>query len=71
MSLTGNNIELDEDYILSEMKDRFGWGDLGGQMLEEFQDSKHYSGTLDNEIYIKEFHNYLYGISIGDFEEEE
>jgi hypothetical protein len=57
--------EIDEDYILYNMKKLHGWGDLNPQLLEEFENSDYYSGTKINDEYVEEFHKYMTDIQFG------
>ena len=53
-----NTNELDEDYILDEMKRKYGYGDIGNR-LQEFYESDFYSGTKNEEEVISEFRNFM------------
>lgn len=58
------DFDLDEDDILKRMKG-YGWGDLTGEQMEEFENSKKYSGTKDSDEYAEEFNNYLKDIAFN------
>lgn len=63
-------LDLDEDDVFNRMKD-YGWGDLTGEQMEEFENSEEYSGTKDSAEYAEEFNNYLKGIAFTPDSEEE
>lgn len=50
--------DLDEDDVMNRMRD-FGWGDLTGFEMEEFENSDDYNGTKDSEEYAEQFNDYL------------
>ena len=53
-----SNIDMDE--VLSLMKYKFGWGDLSGERVEEFEDwSEEVSDQLSNEEYANLLHDYI------------
>ena len=62
--------DLDEDDVMSRMKD-FGWGDLTGLEMEEFENSDDYNGTKDSEEYAEQFNDYLKKIAFTPYSEEE
>jgi hypothetical protein len=62
--------DLDEDDVMSRMRD-FGWGDLTGIQMEEFENSDDYNGTKDSSEYAEQFNQYLKDISFTPYSEEE
>lgn len=50
--------ELDEDLILSLMKDK-GWGDLSYNRIEDFKDSDYYKNPFDENEFAEQFDDYL------------
>jgi len=62
--------DLDEDDVLNKMK-RYGWGDLTGVQMEEFENSDEYSGTKDSTEYAEEFNQYLKGIAFTADDEDD
>lgn len=61
--------DIDEDYVLNQMKDKHGWGDLSPKTVENFMGSDYYSGTTDNTKFVDEFHNYMFKIQTGEIED--
>lgn len=53
-----NEDELDEDLILSLMKDK-GWGDLSYNRIEDFKDSDYYKTPFDEDEFAEQFDDYL------------
>lgn len=53
-----NEDELDEDLILSLMKDK-GWGDLSYSRIEDFKDSDYYKNPFDEDEFAEQFDDYL------------
>ena len=53
-----NEDELDEDLILSLMKDK-GWGDLSYSRIEDFKDSDYYKNPFDEDEFAEQFDHYL------------
>lgn len=53
-----NEDELDEDLILSLMKDK-GWGDLSYDRIEDFKDSDYYKNPFDEDEFAEQFDDYL------------
>ena len=64
------DFDLDEDDILKRMKG-YGWGDLTGEQMEEFENSEEYSGTKYSDEYAEEFNNYLKGIAFNSYSEND
>lgn len=62
--------DLDEDDVMSRMRD-FGWGDLTGIEMEDFENSDDYDGTKDSEEYSNQFNDYLKNIAFTPDSEEE
>jgi len=62
--------DLDEDDVMNRMRD-FGWGDLTGVEMEEFENSDDYNGTKDSEEYAEQFNDYLKKIAFTPYSEEE
>jgi hypothetical protein len=62
--------DLDEDDVMSRMRD-FGWGDLSGIQMEEFENSDEYDGTKDSAEYAEQFNQYLKNIAFTPDSEEE
>jgi hypothetical protein len=62
--------DLDEDGVMSRMRD-FGWGDLTGIEMEDFENSDDYDGTKDSEEYSNQFNDYLKKIAFTPYSEEE
>ena len=54
--------DLDEDDVMTRMRD-FGWGDLTGIEMEDFENSDDYDGTKDSEEYSNQFNDYLKNIA--------
>ena len=51
---------IDMDEVLSLMKYKFGWGDLSGERLEEFENwSDEVSNQMSTEEYADLFHDYM------------
>ena len=65
-----NQPDLDEDDVFKRMKD-FGWGDLTGIEMEEFENSDDYYGTKDSAEYAEQFNQYLKNIAFTPDSEEE
>ena len=65
-----NQSDLDEDDVLKRMKD-FGWGDLTGIQMEDFENSDEYDGTKDSAEYAEQFNQYLKDIAFTPDSEEE
>ncbi len=59
------NEELDYDKIAELMKDH-GWGDLGTERYDDFENSSYFKGAATEEQYAEQFHKYMYALSIGD-----
>jgi hypothetical protein len=59
-----SNSDLDEDDVLKRMKD-FGWGDLTGTQMEEFENSDKYDGTKDSSEYAEQFNQYLKNVDFS------
>jgi hypothetical protein len=53
-----NEDELDEDLILSLMKDK-GWGDLSYNRIDDFKDSDYYKNPFDENEFAEQFDDYL------------
>ena len=53
-----NEDELDEDLILSLMKDK-GWGDLSYNRIDDFKDSDYYKNPFDEDEFAEQFDDYL------------
>jgi len=53
------NEELDEDLILSLMKEK-GWGDLSYERIEDFKMSDHYKDPIDEQDFAEQFDDYLW-----------
>jgi hypothetical protein len=49
----------------------FGWGDLTGIEMEDFENSDDYNGTKDSEEYSNQFNDYLKNIAFNPDSEEE
>jgi hypothetical protein len=62
--------DLDEDDVMSRMRD-FGWGDLTGVEMEEFENSDDYDGTKDSGEYANQFNDYLKNIAFTPYSDEE
>lgn len=62
--------DLDEDDVFNRMK-VYGWGDLTGIEMEDFENSEEYSGTKDSAKYAEEFNNYLKDIAFTPDSEED
>lgn len=62
--------EIDIDYVLSKMKSEHGWGDIYAY-VEEFEASTYYSGTMDNDEYVEEFHQYMTDYQFGRINNDE
>lgn len=58
------DFDLDEDDILKRMKG-YGWGDLTGIEMEEFENSDDYDGTKDSTEYAEQFNEYLKKIAFN------
>jgi hypothetical protein len=55
---------IDMDEVLSLMKYKFGWGDLSGERMEEFENwSDEVSRQMTTEEYADLFHDYMVGQS--------
>lgn len=53
-----SNIDMDE--VLSLMKYKFGWGDLSGERVEEFENwSEEVSDQMSSEEFADLFHDYM------------
>jgi hypothetical protein len=66
-----SNSDLDEDDVLKRMKD-FGWGDLTGTQMEEFEKSDKYDGTKDSSEYAEQFNQYLKNVAFSpEYNEED
>jgi hypothetical protein len=51
---------IDIDEVLSLMKYKFGWGDLSGERIEEFENwSDEVSNQMSSEEYADLFHDYM------------
>ena len=51
---------IDMDEVLSLMKYKFGWGDLSGERIEEFENwSDEVSEQMSSEEYADLFHDYM------------
>lgn len=51
---------IDMDEVLSLMKYKFGWGDLSGERIEEFENwSDEVSNQMSTEEYADLFHDYM------------
>lgn len=62
--------DLDEDDVMNRMRD-FGWGDLTGIEMEEFESSNDYDGTKNSEEYAEQFNEYLKKIAFTPYSEDE
>jgi hypothetical protein len=65
-----NQPDLDEDDVFKRMKD-FGWGDLTGIQMEEFESSNEYDGTKDSTEYAEQFNQYLKNVAFSPESDEE
>ncbi len=57
-SFDNEDDELDEDLILSLMKDK-GWGDLSYNRIDDFKDSDYYKNPFDENEFAEQFDDYL------------
>jgi hypothetical protein len=62
--------DLDESDVMNLMRD-YGWGDLTGIEMEEFENSDDYDGTKDSKEYAEQFNEYLKKIAFTPYSEEE
>ena len=65
-----NEPDLDESDVMNLMRD-YGWGDLTGIEMEEFENSDDYDGTKDSKEYAEQFNEYLKKIAFTPYSEEE